>query len=158
MDTKLLAYGSLGIPEALISAHEELCEELARATAEPGQIGKVAKQVEELCVPHFAKEEETIFRVFGLLHDLATERVRPDVVVALPIISELRARRDMDHHKLINAAIEELLQQARKEKNKTIARIARALRDHENAEDEVMYPTIVAIGQSTGEPRNLAGV
>ncbi len=153
MDTKLLSYGSLGIPEALIRAHEELCEELARATAEPGQIGKVAKKVEELCVPHFAKEEETIFRVFGLLHDLATERVRPDVVVALPIISELRARRDIasDHHKLINAAIEELLQQARKEKNKTIARIARALKDHENAEDEVMYPTIVAIGQSLRE-------
>ncbi len=56
-----------------------------------------------------------------------------------------------DHHKLINAAIEELLQQARKKENKTIARVAHALRDHENAEDEVMYPTIVAIGQSLRE-------
>ncbi len=89
MDSILLWYGRLGIPETLIRAHEELCEELARATVQPGLIGQVAKRVEELCVPHFAMEEETIFRVFGLLHDLATERIRPDVVVALPIISEL---------------------------------------------------------------------
>ena len=153
MDSNLLSYGRLGIPEALIRAHEELCEALARATMESGQIGKAAKQVEELCMRHFAKEEETIFRVFGLLNDLATDRVRPDKAAVRPIISEISAHREIsrDHHLLIDGAIEELLRQARKQKNKAIAKVAHALRDHERGEDEVMYPTILSIGQSLRE-------
>lgn len=153
MDSQLLSYGTLGIPEALMQAHQALCEELARAAMETGQIGKVAKQVEELCVRHFAREEETIFRVFGLLHDLATDRVRVGKAAALPVISEICANREIasGHHRLIDAAIEELLQQARRERNGRIAKVARAVRDHERGEDEVMYPTIVAIGQSLRE-------
>lgn len=153
MDGNLRTCGTLGIPQTLMLAHEQLCAQLARAAMESGQVGKAAKRVEELCVPHFAKEEEIIFPVFGLLHDLATDRVRPEMAAALPMISGLSARRDAsrDHHRLIDMAIEELLQQARKDKSKTIANVAHALRDHERAEDEVMYPAILSIGQSLRE-------
>ncbi|MBI2318892.1 MAG: hemerythrin domain-containing protein [Betaproteobacteria bacterium] len=153
MNSNLLSCGKLGIPDALVNAHEELSTELARAAMESGTIGRLAKHLEELCARHFAREEETVFRVFGLLHGVATDRIGPEIEVALPMIADLGAHRDaaLSHHQVIDAAIEELLWETRKAKNRTVADIAHTLRRHEKAEDEVMYPTIVAIGQSLRE-------
>ena len=157
MDSILLSNGRLGIPEALIHAHDALRAGLTRAAAESGQVGRAAKQIAQLCAPHFAQEEEDIFRLFGLLHDLATERVRPDMRAALPMITELAARRDASrsHHRMIDAAIEELLLQSRKGANLAAARVAHALRDHERDEDEGMYPTMLSIDQSLRESLGL---
>ncbi len=150
MDKKIFSYGILGIPERLIQAHEELVAAFATATTDSRPARLAMTHLAELCVPHFAKEEENIFRVFGFLHDLATDRVRTDLTATPPVIAELRGMRDMsrDQHELIDSAIEELLQQARKEQNKAIAKIAYTLRHHEKIEDEVMYPAILAIDKS----------
>ncbi len=149
-NSNLLSNGKLGIPETLAVVHDGLTAQLAKASAESGRLGKAAKRLNELCLPHFAKEEENIFRVFGLLHDLATERLRPGAVMALPVISELRARRDTSRgdHQAINLAIEDLMQKALAERNESLVRLALALKDHEKDEDEVLYPTIISIGQS----------
>ena len=149
-DSNLLCQGSLGIPVALASTHDMLCAELAQASLAPGRLGIAAKRVNELCMPHFAKEEEDIFRVFGILHDLASERVQPAAALPLPLLSELRARRDTsrESHAAIHSAVDDLLKRALAERNESIAKLADALKNHEREEDEVMYPTIISIGQS----------
>lgn len=69
MNSKLLSYESLQLPQALTLEHEELRADLIKAAAVPGRIGKAAERVEGLCAAHFAKEEESIFRAFGQLFD-----------------------------------------------------------------------------------------
>ncbi|MBE0621868.1 MAG: hemerythrin domain-containing protein [Burkholderiales bacterium] len=153
MTTNLLTCGELGIPEAVTHAHDELRAALARATAEPGPVGAAAKHLAELCVPYFDKEEKDVFRVFGLLDDLLTDRARPDRAVALPVLAELRGLRDSarDRRHLIDAAIQELLQRASEANNRNIAGVADALKRQEKVEDEVMYPAILLIDQSLRE-------
>ena len=46
------------IPRSLKIEHEELHEELAKATKESGKIGDAAKAVANVLHPHFTKEEE----------------------------------------------------------------------------------------------------
>jgi len=150
MVANLLSDGILGIPERLIHAHEELVAAFAAATTESKHARLAVTHLAELCMSHFAKEEENIFRVFGFLHDLATDRARADLAAAPSIIADLRRLCDMscDDHKLIDSAVDELLRQARKEQNKAIAKIAHTLRYHEKIENEVMYPAILAIDKS----------
>lgn len=60
------------IPEPLKLEHQELHEELVRATKEPGRIGEAAKAVAAVLHPHFVKEEEYALPPLGLLSALAT--------------------------------------------------------------------------------------
>lgn len=153
MGSKLLSYGKLEIPEALTLEHEELQAKLTRAAAKPGRIGKAAARVARLCRAHFAKEEENIFRVFGLLHALASDRVQPEMAAEARMAVQLSARQDAlsKHHRLINAAIEKLLQQGREDEDNEIVELAAEISDHERIEDEVTYPAVLSIARSVQE-------
>lgn len=150
MDSKLLSCGKLQIPEALTLDHEQLRAELMRAAKEPGRLGEAAERVAGLCLAHFAQEEENIFRAFGMLHDLASDRVPPNMAASARTIAQFSAQHLAlrDQHQSINAAVEELLQEAHKEENEEIAQLVRNLRGHEKIEDEMMYPTVLLIGKS----------
>ncbi|MBI2319445.1 MAG: hypothetical protein HYU75_21215 [Betaproteobacteria bacterium] len=153
MDAKLLSCGKFEIPEALAFDHEALCAELSRAAMEPGPIGKAAERAALLCRMHFAAEEEIVFRAFGLLHDLAAGRVRPDMDPVAPLIARFTAQHLglRDYHQSISVAIEELLQEARKDGNQEIAELVDNLRNHERIENLVMYPTMLFIDSSVRE-------
>ena len=56
------------IPKSLKIEHEELHEELAKASKESGKIGDAAKALEKVLHPHFTKEEEYALPPLGLLH------------------------------------------------------------------------------------------
>ncbi|MBI4292401.1 MAG: hypothetical protein HY661_13070 [Betaproteobacteria bacterium] len=150
MKSNLLSCGKLDIPEALTLDHEKISAELLRASKEPGAIGKAAKRVTELCLPHFAKEEKNVFHAFGVLHDLMAERVRPDMAAVMPLVAQFSAQHYAlnDHHQSIKAALDELLQEARKEENQEISQLVYTLRNHERIEDELMYPTVLLIDGS----------
>ena len=153
MDSRLLSYGKLEIPEALTLEHEELQARLNRVAARPGRVGQAAKGVARLCRAHFAKEEVNIFRAFGLLHALASDRVRPEMAAEAQVVVEFSAQQNGsgDHHRLINAALEKLLQEARDHKDNEIIELAARLRDHEKIEDEVTYPAVLLIARSVQE-------
>jgi hypothetical protein len=115
---------------------------------EGGRIGRAGKRVAQLCLPHFEHEEKTVFPVLALLPYLEQGNLRPEMMDVMPLIFEFRAKHDAlhDHHQSIVSAIEELLQAAHKEKNREFAELAYNLRVHERIEDEVIYPTVVLIG------------
>jgi hypothetical protein len=141
------------IPEALRLGHDEMRAELVRATAMPGPIGEAAKRVAELCLPHMEREEESVFPVFGLLRDLAEGRVRPEMADVLPLISTFSAWRDRlgDEHYSIAPAIHALLLAAYKEDNREIVEFTYNLRMHERMEDQVIFPTVLLIGNYVQE-------
>jgi hypothetical protein len=61
------------ISAALTQEHEDIRAELVTATMEPGPIGKTAKRVAQLCLPHLKLEEETAFPVFTVSTNHAIE-------------------------------------------------------------------------------------
>jgi hemerythrin superfamily protein len=148
MDSQFLANGRFRIPEALRLGHDEIRAELVRATIEPGAVGEAAKRVARLCLPHFEQEEKAVFPVFGLLNDVASGDVRPEMAAVLPLISRFSAWYDTlgNHHQSIVSAVNELLDAAHKEDNREMADFAYNLRAHERIEDEVIYPTVMLIG------------
>jgi len=148
MTSKLLSTDHLQIPEALTLDHEALRAELLRAAAEPGAIGHAAERVAELCDAHFATEEQNICRAFGLLHDLASDRVRPEMAALAQSIARISTQHGADQHESIVAAIEKLLEEAQKQEHKEIADLVYRLRNHEKIENQVMYPKVLRTARS----------
>lgn len=150
MDSQLLSCEKLQIPEALKHDHDALRSELIRAAAVPGEIGLAAERVAQLCFPHFAEEEESVRRATGLLNDLATDGERADMATVAPMIARFSAQHIAmrDRHQPINAAIEVLLQEARKQENMEVVELVHKIRYHEKIENQVMYPTLLFIDKS----------
>jgi hypothetical protein len=148
MDAHSLGNETFHIPESLRLGHDEFRAELVRATLETGAVGEAAKRVARLCLPHFEAEEKAVFPVFGLLHDLAFGDVRPEMAAILPLISRFSAWHDTlgHHHENIVSAVGELLEAAHKEENREMADFAYNLRVQERIADEVIYPTVLLIG------------
>src|SRR5471030_2087206 len=140
--------GKLNVPSALRRDHDEARTEFVRAGMEGGRIAKAGKRVAQLCLPHFEHEEKTVFPVLALLPYLAPENLQPEMMDIMPLISELRAKHDAiaDHHQSILAAIDELMHAAHKQKNREFAEFAHNLKNHEDIEAELIYPTAILIG------------
>lgn len=153
MYSKFEWQGMFRIPEALKLGHDEVRAELVRASSMSGRIGEAAARVAGLCLPHMEREEETVFPVFGLLRDLASGQVRPEMVDVLPLISKFSAWRDTlgDEHYSIAPAIQGLLLAAHEEGNREIVEFTYCLRMHEKMEDQVIFPTVLLIGNYVQE-------
>ena len=149
MDSTFHWNGNLNVPNALRGSHDEARAELVRATMEDGPIAEAAHRVARICLPHFEKEEKSVFPILGLLPELTQGILRPEMAEALPLISEFSLRHEKclnTQHQSMLAAIEELLQAARREKNGEFVEFAYNMRAHEKIEDEVIYPMIMLIG------------
>ena len=153
MNSKLVSCGKFEISQALSLDHEELRAELSKAAAEPGRLGEAAQRVAQLCLAHFAEEEENVLHAFALLHDLESNRGRPSAAAVAAMIAQFSAQHLAlrEHDQTIHVAVEELLEQARKEENEEIAELVCNLRDHEKIENEVVYPTMLFINRAVRE-------
>jgi len=140
-------HGKFAIPEALRLDHEELRTVLVCAMAEPGPIGKTATRLAQLCLPHFEQEENIVFPVFGLLNELASGDIRPEMADLLPLVYAFHAGRLGKEHQSIDAAIKALLHAARAEDCAQIVEFANKLQVHEQVEEAVIYPAVVLIGK-----------
>jgi hemerythrin superfamily protein len=140
--------GKLNVPKALQRDHDDARAEFVRATTEGGRIAKAGRRVAQLCLPHFEHEEKKVFPVLALLPYLAPENLQPEMMDVMPLISELRAKQDAiaDHHQEILAAIDELMLAAHKQNNREFAEFAHNLKNHEDIETELIYPTVLLIG------------
>ena len=139
--------GKFDISEAFRLDHDELRAILASATAEPGPVGKAAKRVARVCLTHFEEEEKALFPVFGVLRDLASGDVRPEMAEVLPLISDISAGQLGKQHQALEAAIEALLQSASADESGKLADFANKLQVHERIEAELLYPAAVLVGK-----------
>ncbi|MBI3042564.1 MAG: hemerythrin domain-containing protein [Betaproteobacteria bacterium] len=139
----------LTIPRPLKLEHEELHEQLRRATRESGGLGEAAKAVAKLMHPHFVKEEEYALPPLGLLSLLAQGQVTPDMAAVLPMTDKLKAELGemLAEHKSIVAALRNLADVAKRENKPEYAEFADKLILHAQTEEEVSYPTAILIGE-----------
>lgn len=139
----------LKIPESLKAEHEELHAELTKATKVSGKIGEAAKAVAKVLHPHFAKEEEYALPPLGLLSHLAEGKIMPEMGSVLKMTDRLKAEHHqmLEEHKAIVAALENLSDEAKKEKKMEYGQFAETLIRHAHNEEEVLYPTAILIGE-----------
>lgn len=137
------------IPRPLKLEHDQLHDELRKATKEAGAIGEAARAVAKVMHPHFVKEEEYALPPLGLLPLLAKGQVTRDMAAVLAMTDRLKAELPemLAEHKGIVAALRALADAAKREKRPEYVSFAEKLILHAQAEEEVSYPTAVLIGE-----------
>ncbi len=137
------------IPSPLKGEHEELHEELARATKVAGKTGDAARAIAQILHPHFVKEEEYALPPLGLLPRLAAGDVSPEMADVLALTERLKAElpQMLEEHKAIVAALGHLVEVAKQEHKLEYAHFAEKLMLHAQMEEEVLYPTATMIGE-----------
>jgi hypothetical protein len=137
------------IPHSLKVEHDELHEELARATREPGPLGEAARTVAKALHPHFVKEEEFAMPPLGV----AAAAARGEKVAdAASVIAQARRvaeewPRMLAEHREIVEALEGLEKAARQANRPEYSRFAEKLRLHAEFEEEVLYPAAILVGR-----------
>jgi hypothetical protein len=137
------------IPESLKTEHEELHDELAKATHAGGRIGEAATAVAKLMHPHFIKEDEYALPPLGLLAAAATGLVVADMRAVLVLTDKLKADLPnmLEEHRSILSALERLIGAAKEENKPEFARFAEKLMHHAQVEEDVMYPAALLVGE-----------
>jgi len=136
------------IPESLRREHEELHEQLRKATREGGAVGDAARAVAKLMHPHFIKEDEYALPPLGLLPLLAQGTVTPEMAGVLKLTDKLK--QDLGdmvaEHRSIVAALQVLGDAAKGEHKPEVVAFAEKLIQHAQTEEQVMYPAALLIG------------
>ena len=137
------------IPEPLKREHDELHEQLRKATREGGAVGEAAKALANLMHPHFVKEDEYALPPLGLLPLLAEGSVTPDMTAVLKLTDTLKQELGemLAEHKTIVAALQVLADAARRENKGEYVAFAEKLMLHAQTEEEVMYPAALLVGE-----------
>lgn len=137
------------IPESLKAEHEELHAELVKAARAGGKTGDAAKAVAEILRPHFEKEEGYALPPLGLLPLLAEGKITIEMADVISMTERLKAEypQMLKDHKLIVAALQNLLDVAIKDNMPEYAHFAEKLTLHAQIEEEVLYPASILIGE-----------
>lgn len=125
--------------------HEELHEELRKATRMPGKVGKAAKQVAQVLHPHFERENELALPVIGIARELAEDKASADFPKAFELSEKFKAEyvRMLQEHVEIVKALDELEKAARKAKKAAVIDLVRKLKLHARTEEDLTYPTVL---------------
>lgn len=137
------------IPKPMKEEHEELHSNLKKAVMSGGKIGEAAKAVAHALHPHFQREEEFALPPLGLLSAIAEGKITPDMAEVFKMTDTLKAElpQMLEEHKTIVAALNQLIDVAKKEKKDEIVQFAQQLMLHAQTEEQVSYPTAILIGE-----------
>lgn len=140
---------TIAIPKPLKVEHDELHEELVRATKVPGAVGQAAKEVARLLHPHFILEEEFALPPLGLLARVARGETPAAAGPALAMADRLRKElpRMLEEHRAIVEALKGLIEAAKRHGKPEVARFAEKLTLHAQTEEEVLYPATLVLGE-----------
>src|ERR1700732_4786817 len=99
------------LPHVLQGEHEELYEEIWKATKLGGETGAAAKAVVKVLLPHVVLEEEFGLPPLSVLPRLARGEITPDMAPLIDTAERLKAElpRMLDDHKHIVKALRVLL-------------------------------------------------
>lgn len=137
------------IPASLKAEHDELHHELAAATKAAGPVGEAARAVAKLLHPHFVDEEAFALPPLGFLAKLAHGEQIRDTGPVIAMTDRLRAElpRMLAEHQTITAALRNLEGKARAVGDEARVRLATKIIAHARAEEEVMYPAAILVGE-----------
>ena len=140
---------SFVVPPSLSQEHSELHAALSAATKLPGAVGEAARAVAQLLYPHFVKEEEFALPPLGLLLQLAGGRLTEDMLPVAKMTDRLKGELPamLAEHRDIIAALKELEKAGLAGRDEGAVRLARKIISHTQAEEEMMYPAAILVGE-----------
>jgi hypothetical protein len=137
------------LPHVLQHEHQELRDEMVKATKLGGETGAAAKEVVKVLFPHVMLEEEFAIPPLAILQRLAEGEITPDMARVIPQSELLKAQlpRMLDEHKMIVVALQKLHQAAMREQHGGYAQFAQKLIQHAQMEEEILYPASIVVGE-----------
>jgi hypothetical protein len=129
--------------------HEELHQELRRATKIRGKVGEAAVRVAEVLHPHFRRENELALPVIGVAKELVEGKSSPDFPKALDLADafKIEYKKMLEERAEIVKALGELEKAAIRAKKQRVIEFTRKLRAHAKTEEDLTYPTVLMIGK-----------
>jgi hypothetical protein len=139
----------------MIEEHEELHDELKKATMIRGAVGKAAKHVAEVLHPHFEKENELALPIIGITRELGEGKSSEDYSKALELFERFRPEYEnmLNEHTEIVTSLEKLEAAARKAKNRAVLKFAHKLILHAKTEEDLTYPAVLMAGRLLRQPQ-----
>jgi len=144
---------TLGIPGSMKEEHEELHEQLKKATEMPGKVGQAAKNVARVLHPHFERENELALPEIGIARELAEGKRSPDFAVARRLCVEFKQEyvKMLQEHQEIVKALNELEKEAKASGRRSVVEFSRNLKLHAMTEEALTYPAALMIGKLLGD-------
>jgi len=136
-------------PKSLREEHAELRQFAARLARKESETGDAARRLLRLLDTHFQKEENFAAPPLGLLPRLARGEIGPWMADALAHAEWLRRNLDnmLAEHRMIAAAVEDLLKVAGVGASPELVTFAETLLNHARLEEEVLYPAAIVAGE-----------
>jgi len=137
------------MPRSLRIEHDELHAALAALKEEPGRLGDEVRRVARLLEPHARKEEAFAMPALGLIARLSRGEVHPEMAQVFPHTDWLKnhAATLLAEHRMILAAVEQMIEAARAEWRVDCVDLAERLVNHLRTEEEVLYPALILVGE-----------
>jgi iron-sulfur cluster repair protein YtfE (RIC family) len=138
------------IPGSLKTEHESLYEGLNRAARVQGAVGDAAILAFKLFEPHIRKEEEFALPELDVLQPLARkEQSIQELSGVLKLCDKLQRQMAvlLEEHDLIRKPLQQLNDVAMKEEKPEYAALAKALIQHLDREEQILYPAAILVGE-----------
>jgi len=135
-------------PKSLRQEHEEMLQFVTRLAREGDGTADAARRLARLLETHFHKEETFAAPPLGLLPRLARGDVSPGMADAIAHVDWLRQNMAtmLAEHRMIAAALDELLKVAGTQGQSELVTFAETLLNHARLEEEVLYPAAIVAG------------
>jgi DNA-binding PucR family transcriptional regulator len=136
-------------PRSLRAEHDEMRRFVTRLAREGGATADAAERLSRVLEVHFSKEESFAAPPLGLLPRLARGDFDTGMANALAHSDWLRQNITtmLAEHRLIAAAVEELLRAAGPQTPPELVAFAETLLNHSRFEEEVLYPAAIVAGE-----------
>lgn len=141
--------GKLEVPLALRIEHNQIREELARARQDGGAVGDAARTLDRIWTSHLTHTEAFVLPPLGVLRALTRGEAIPDAPQALAMATQFE--RDLpsllEAHRALYDETKRFMDTANRERKPAFMDFARRLGLHLRLEEEVLYPSVLLVGQ-----------
>lgn len=137
----------LSTPQSVATEHRELHQ--MRASREAGRLGTAARELDEVLLPHFRREEEIATPPLGLLPALAIGNATAEMREVLPLTEALERElpQMLREHEIIRGAVKRFREAAEAANRPEYVRFSDDLAAHAGQEEEILYPAAVLVGR-----------
>ena len=128
------------VTDLLRAEHEQIAADLNVAMGKTGEIAHVARQLMQICLPHFALEEEIVFPILARLRAAAScedpQAALSDLAGQLALFRRERVQLH-GHHESVAACVKKLLAAAYRQGSQEVTQVAHLLTNHERSENDL---------------------
>lgn len=144
-------------PQALLSGHKNLFNDLGNIVSLGGDIGENAKLLADIARPHFKKEEEYALPPLSLLLALSEGNWEIESQAAVEMAERLHEKllEMKKDHGVIRKMLKNLNELAGNINNEKVKQFANDLELHIEVEEQVLYPATIFVGEYLKNQQNI---